>query len=142
MFAKVLLAADGSEPSLRAAAMLPQLKELNPDLQVTVLTVYPQLPNAGLSPLLNYGQLVEAAEEYMAEIAARYRELLAGWGLTAETRQVFGDPGEVIAREAERGGYDLILMGTRGLTNLEGLVLGSVAHKVLHLARVPVMLVK
>lgn len=142
MFAKVLLAADGSQPSLRAAEYVTKLKELNPDLKVTLLTVYPLPLHAGLSPLFSYGQLVEAAEEYMAEITKKYQELLAERGIEADVRQEFGDPGETIVRLAEEGGYDLILMGTRGLSNIEGLILGSVAHKVLHLARIPVLLVK
>ena len=142
MFNKVLLAADCSGPSLRAAAYAARLKQLEPGLKVTVLTVCPPMLPLGRGAVFAYGELIEAAEQYMAEIGEKYRKLLADAGVEAEVRQAFGDPGDTIVREAEDGGYDLILMGTRGVSNLAGFVLGSVAHKVLGLTKKPVWLVK
>jgi nucleotide-binding universal stress UspA family protein len=48
----------------------------------------------------------------------------------------------MIAQYAKEKGCDQIVMGTRGLGTVQGLLLGSVATKVIHLANVPVMLVK
>lgn len=45
-----------------------------------------------------------------------------------------GHPARTIVDVAEREGHDLIVMGTRGLSDIEGLAVGSVAHKVSHLA--------
>jgi len=45
-----------------------------------------------------------------------------------------GNPARTIVRVAESGGHDLIVMGTRGLSDIEGVVVGSVAHRVSHLA--------
>ena len=53
-----------------------------------------------------------------------------------------GQPAEVIARLAGELGCDLIVMGTHGRSGIAGLVMGSVASRVLHLADCPVMLVK
>jgi len=142
LFTKVLLAADGSGPSLRAAEYAVKLRRLNPGLKVTVLTVCPPMLPLGRGAVFAYAELIEAAEQYMAEIGEKYKELLAGAGIKAEIRRAFGDPGETIVREAEEGGHDLILMGTRGVSNLAGFILGSVAHKVVNLARIPVLLVK
>jgi nucleotide-binding universal stress UspA family protein len=47
-----------------------------------------------------------------------------------------------ILRVATEVDADLIVMGTRGLTDWSGLLLGSVAHKVLHMAECPVLLVR
>jgi len=53
-----------------------------------------------------------------------------------------GHSPNVIAKEAERLGSDLIVMGTRGLSGLKHLLIGSVAERVLRLARVPVLIAK
>ena len=53
-----------------------------------------------------------------------------------------GEAAEVIVQFAEEKHCDEILMGTRGLGGAVSLLLGSVATKVIHLAKVPVLLVK
>lgn len=63
-------------------------------------------------------------------------------GLTVETVAREGDPGHVIAEEAEKRGVDLIAMGTRGLTGLRHLLLGSTAERVVEYAPCPVMTVR
>lgn len=45
-----------------------------------------------------------------------------------------GDPAKVIVDKAKSVGADMIVMGTRGLSDLRGLMVGSVSHKVTHLA--------
>jgi nucleotide-binding universal stress UspA family protein len=56
--------------------------------------------------------------------------------------QVVGEPAEAIVREAKRGRYDLVVMGTHGRGALEGLLLGSVARKVIAQSPVPVTVVR
>jgi nucleotide-binding universal stress UspA family protein len=51
-------------------------------------------------------------------------------------------PAEVIARMADELGVDLIVMGTRGLSGLKHVLLGSIAERVLRLAKCPVLTVK
>ena len=53
-----------------------------------------------------------------------------------------GDPAESILRAAREHGADLIVLGTRGLGRLKGLLLGSVSHKVTHLAECPCLTVR
>lgn len=53
-----------------------------------------------------------------------------------------GDVAKGIVDAAERHGVDLVVMGTRGLSDLQGLVLGSVAHKVTHAAPCTVVTVR
>ena len=48
----------------------------------------------------------------------------------------------VIADQAKKQGFDQIVMGTRGLNRVSGLLLGSVATGVLHLVDIPVTLIK
>jgi nucleotide-binding universal stress UspA family protein len=58
------------------------------------------------------------------------------------TRSAFGPIAETINKTAREINADQIVMGTRGFSPLRGAVLGSVSTKVVHLARVPVTLVK
>jgi nucleotide-binding universal stress UspA family protein len=53
-----------------------------------------------------------------------------------------GQVAHTIVDAAKDAGADLIVMGSRGLGDLSGLLLGSVTHRVLHLAQVPVLVVK
>ena len=53
-----------------------------------------------------------------------------------------GEPARVILDRAASVGADLVVMGTRGLSELKGLLLGSVSHKVLQLAECPCLTIK
>jgi nucleotide-binding universal stress UspA family protein len=55
---------------------------------------------------------------------------------------VFGYAAREIVEDAKEHGVDVIVMGTRGRGDLAGLVLGSTAHKVIHLADRPVLVVR
>jgi nucleotide-binding universal stress UspA family protein len=53
-----------------------------------------------------------------------------------------GQPAETIAQVAREEDIQHIVMGTRGLGSIQGLLMGSVATKVIHLADVPITLIK
>jgi len=53
-----------------------------------------------------------------------------------------GAPHEAILRAAQVHNADMIVMGARGLSELQGLVFGSVSHKVLHMTDLPVLIVR
>ena len=73
-----------------------------------------------------------------AEAAAALKD--SGVRYTKEA--LAGPVGETIARHAERTGCDAIVMGRHGKSTLRDLLMGSVAMKVLHLTRLPVLLVR
>lgn len=75
--------------------------------------------------------LQSAADKIVAKAEARARD--AGIGEVA-TLVLTGDPATEITAAAENLDADLIVMGSRGLSDLPGLVLGSVSHRVLHAA--------
>lgn len=56
-------------------------------------------------------------------------------------RLEFGDCAEQISRVAERGGYDMVVVGTHGRSGLSRLMLGSIAEKVVRLSTRPVLTV-
>jgi nucleotide-binding universal stress UspA family protein len=70
------------------------------------------------------------------------RALLDAAGLTYETRVLAGPVPQTIADYADAHGCHQIIMGTHGRGGLANLFLGSVATKVVHLAKVPVTLVR
>ena len=53
-----------------------------------------------------------------------------------------GDAAETIVSYAKDKGCHQIVMGTRGLGSVSNMIMGSVATKVIHLADIPVLLVK
>ena len=63
-------------------------------------------------------------------------------GLTLNTQLVFGDPAFQIVKKAKEGNYQLIIMGSRGLGGIKGLMLGSVSQKVSQLSHCPVLIIK
>jgi nucleotide-binding universal stress UspA family protein len=64
-------------------------------------------------------------------------------GMTNISRVLaYGNAAEQIVAEAEKEKADLIVIGTRGLSDLSGLVMGSVSHKVIQLAKCPCVTVK
>lgn len=59
-----------------------------------------------------------------------------------EADLVRGDPARAILEEARRRGVDAIVLGSRGLSDLQGFVVGSVSHKVAHAAESTVITVR
>lgn len=80
----------------------------------------------------------EAASARLAE----GRKRVEAAGLKAETHLATAPAADAIANAAETIGADLIVMGTRGLTGLKHVLLGSVAERTIRTARCPVLTVK
>ena len=139
---KVLLAVDGSEYTKKMLAYLgahPELLGSSP--QFTALTVQPALPPraramVGKAEVESY--YAEEADKVLAAVDAQ----LAERSLKAERASLVGHAGEEIAKFAETGGFDLVVMGSHGNGSLTQLVMGSVATKVLANCKVPVLLVR
>lgn len=140
---KILVAVDGSETSCRAAEFLVKKSGwFKQPVEVHLLTV--QMPVIGVNVKLFISQ--KSLDDYYRDAGtaalAPAREILDAAGIKYDHHIGLGDPAQVIAEYAEAKACDQILMGNRGLGAVSGLVLGSVATKVMHLAKVPVTLVK
>ena len=131
--ARWLVAVDGSACSLRAVAMTARLAALEQGAEVDLVHVQPWLNK-------------EAAE---TELARR------GWAATAQARQLLdaaavrwrlhalmGEAAPEIVGLADALGSRGIAIGSHGLTAAESLLLGSVGYKVVHLAKLPVLIVR
>lgn len=144
LFMKILVPVDGSPASIRAvmlaitqvkAAFASQLVIVN----VQSRTLLGSSEGTGLMP----PQWIEQEEERLAaealqEAATTCREA----GVAYVARSERGAIGATIDRVAREERADQIIMGTRGLGGVRGLLLGSVATQVLHLTDVPVTIVK
>jgi nucleotide-binding universal stress UspA family protein len=73
---------------------------------------------------------------------AAAEEMLKAAAVPYETEILIGHTAEAIAHRADALGCDGIVMGTRGMTAIGSLMMGSIATKVVHAAHVPVTLVK
>ncbi|AHV94157.1 universal stress protein [Bordetella holmesii] len=140
---KILVPIDGSECAVRALHdAIGLAKESGGDAQIHLLNV--QLPIvSGHAKMFLSKETIDnyyKAESDEALATARAAAETSGVAYTAEMRP--GPLGETIAKYAKEHHCDRIVMGTRGLGAVGGLVLGSVAQKVIHLSPVPVTLVK
>ena len=67
--------------------------------------------------------------------------IFGGDSVEYKLETVSGAPGYVLTKMAKSGDYDLIIMGSHGHSDIAGLFLGSVTHKVLNTIYCPVMIV-
>jgi nucleotide-binding universal stress UspA family protein len=138
MYDKVLVAVDHSEVSERVLAAARDLALLSKgEVWVVHLREREVIAQLGRVP---------SESESEAEAAVKSAvESLTGAGVRAhgEVRDtLFGHAAREIVQDAKEHQADVIVMGSRGRGDLTGLVLGSTAHKVIHLADRPVLVVR
>lgn len=139
---KILIAVDGSPVSKRAIQHAVRLAKALSDPPELVL-FHADAPMMKAVAIELGAEQVRRMHEENSRLATRDgRAVLKRAQLPFGELLVVGDPAEAIAREAKRGRYDLIVMGTHGRGALEGLLLGSVARKVLAQSPVPVTVVR
>lgn len=140
---KLLVAIDGSENSDRVIDYLTRMKDWYKDpVEVHLLNVQSPIVGVNVKMFISSESLNEYYREEGTKALKNAKERLAAMGLAYTDHISVGGPGELITEYAKSKGCDQILMGSRGLGSISGLVLGSVATKVLQLAQVPVLLVR
>lgn len=139
MFKKILVGYDGSDHSRRAARIAGDLTRRQTQAELfLVCAVDPIPPELGL-PYMD--QLIVDRTKAGEELLRQAREII-GEDITVHEELLFGSPAESIMEIAGNRNCDLIIMGTRGLGGLRGLLLGSQIQKVISLAACPVLAVK
>jgi nucleotide-binding universal stress UspA family protein len=150
---RILAAVDGSDSSLRALETLAGLVDLSM-ADVTLVHVvespwlhreadqewfgYPDEPQQEIDPQADlHPEFVREAEQLLEEARDRLPAREAVSTLVYE-----GLPADEIISEAERGDYDLVVMGTSGAGDLKHQILGSVSTKVAWNAPCSVLLVR
>lgn len=146
MFDSILVALDGSEHSDKALGVAIELAR-RCEARLVLFHALQQTPLSG-----NYASMVaSAAREAYANIAREQGEAILAKALQTaveqdvekvETLLRSGDPAQSMVDAAEELGVGVLVVGTRGLTGLKGVTLGSVARKVTLAAGCPVLVVK
>lgn len=138
---KVLLPVDGSDSAFQAALYLIDFVQKHGPLEIHVVNVQPR-------PMewQTHGKENEEINEHQA-IAAHLvlKPILHALNeeeIAYQTHIKLGVPAEILAALADKLGCDHIIMGTRGLSAISSVVLGSVTCKLLHLANVPVTCIR
>ena len=148
MASQILVPVDGSEHAFRALQVACSIARAE-DKLLRLLHVVPstEIPEG----LKRYAQLEHVRESpehlYESAVAENILNAARGEAIAAGVEQVecsieHGDPSRGILEAASRLDVDTIVMGTRGLSDIQGLILGSVAHKVSHGADCRVVTVK
>lgn len=138
-FKKILNPVDGSDHSVNATRYAIDLARQF-DSKVILLHCHARFPVVLSEPYFQeaINEIMKTSEELMSP----FEKLLEESGVDYETRILEGTPGTNISNVARIEKIDLIVMGSRGVTDFEGLFLGSVAHQVLHKADCPVFITK
>jgi nucleotide-binding universal stress UspA family protein len=139
MYDRILVAVDHSEMSDRAVRAARDLAVLSKG-EVWVLHLREREVGAKVGVLV----MDETAVEADARVAASVEVLTqAGVKAHGEVRNtVFGYAAREIVNDAIEVDADVIVLGSRGRGDLAGLLLGSTAHKVIHLSDRPVLVVR
>jgi nucleotide-binding universal stress UspA family protein len=138
MFKKIFLAVDGSESSRQATKLAADLaKSSGGEVVVFHAREREFAGRAGIVDIESSAETLELVDETVrtlkdADVSAR-----------GDVRNaLIGTVAKEIVDAAAAEGADVIVMGTRGLSDWSGFFLGSVTHRVIHAAEVPVLVTR
>ena len=139
---KILVAVDGSPFTKRMLAYLAAHDEwLGAHHAYTILTVVPPVP-ARAAAVLDKETLASYYRDEADKVFKPIRSFFAKQGLEADFVAKTGPAGDTIASFADKGKFDLAMLGSHGHGVLGNMVMGSVATKVVAHTTVPVLLVR
>lgn len=138
MYERMLVAVDHSEVTERVLAAARELASMsNGEVWVLHLREREVIPRMGLVPTESDAEVHAQVE---SAVAALTEAGIAAHGEVRDT--IFGHAAREIVEDAREHDAGIIVMGSKGRSDLAGLVLGSTAHKVIHLADRPVLVVR
>lgn len=135
---KILVAIDGSEPSLHAARMAAQLAEKTHG-EVTLAYVVPQVLIPAEVPFAA-GQLAEEAVKAGEILLEQTTKELGQPGLRRVC--LTGSPAERLSELAETEAFDLVVIGSKGRGAVSRVLVGSTTDRLVHICRKPVLVVR
>lgn len=139
MFSRILVAVDGSESAKKAFEKSIYLaQKCNSKLDV----IHVVLDSTYGGDSATTFELIEELKEKGMKLLEQCKSQAIKNNVLVETLLELGDHAQVIIDISNKNNYDLIIMGSRGMSAFKELLLGSVSFKVIHHARCPVMVVR
>ena len=140
MFNTILLGVDGSTHALKAAALAGEMARVYAVKTLWVVTCFAPVPTYLGTPFLetSIAERMSEAEKILQPALHEVGEIPG----SIRTEILEGSPAEAILSVGDSRGVELIVMGTRGLGSLSGLLLGSQSQKVIAHAKCPVLLTR
>jgi len=141
---KILTPVDGSPASLRAVDFALEMLSRDPGGSLVLLHVQNlgSIDIAGASAVMPPEWLQDAASQASAQALNGALSKCKAAGIEFKSIARAGRTAKTIVEVAREESVGQIVMGTRGLGGVQGLLLGSVATQVIHLAEVPITLIK
>ncbi|WP_419174314.1 universal stress protein [Desulfosediminicola sp.] len=136
---KIAAAIDGSDYSDKVLDKAIEYARLL-DARILLIYCHRKFPKILGHPYRDH--IISAIMDETNETVAPFVKKLTESKVPFEERFMEEPAGSMIPQIAECEQCELIIMGSRGLSNIEGLLIGSVTHKVLHIAHCPVLVVK
>jgi nucleotide-binding universal stress UspA family protein len=135
---RILVAVDGSEYGLAAVRAAAKLAAERTIPSITLMNVIPTIAStAGVTLLSAPPSDIEAWEVF-----EQPKVVLAEAGVQAKLLLAMGDPADEILRAAREQGFDLIVVGNRGLSPVKAFLVGSVSSRIVSHAPCSVLVVR
>jgi len=141
---RILIAVDGSKHSLNAVSNLIEHADwYRGPLKAELVYVNPPLPYSGrAAAVIGKKRIARYHREEGEAALIRARKMLDAAGIDYTAHILIGPAAESIVQQANTLKCGLIFIGTHGRTAAGTMLLGSVANKVIHIAKMPVLLVR
>ena len=139
MFSRIVLATDGSQEADKAVSYALNLASRYHS-KVYIVHAYTRIPEMFGEPI--YDSMLSERTSDSLQILARAARPLRDAGVNVDTELLEGDAAEAILRVADIRDSDLIIIGARGMNELQERLLGSASYHVIHHAKCPVLVVR
>lgn len=141
---KILVATDGSKHALNAVKYAVKLvRQLSATSNsITLVSVHDDAGLHHARSMMGSAAVVEYLREYSEKDLKPARKVLEAAGIKHDTMQPIGHVAQEIVACANKGKYDLIVLGAKGRGAILDVLIGSVAQRVLATSKAPVLLVK
>ena len=137
----ILVAVDGSAHAQRAMKTASGLAAAL-DATLVLVTVDEPGPLKGAAAAYAHSENIDRRDIGHALLDLARGEATEAGAKQIKTEIEAGEPAEGILKAADRHDADMVVLGARGLSDLQGLIMGSVSHKVLNLTRRPCLIVR